>query len=105
MIKTTQTLIIVIKNNLNSDTYTEEKNTYNKFSLTKDNFEEFKTKFKPFLISAKEKINKLNENFTKLEESDEFILNMENLIKLVQLTNDKQASYNEETKKIAKERK
>ena len=94
-----------IKNNLNSDTYTEEKNTYNKFSLTKDNFEEFKTKFKPFLISAKEKINKLNENFTKLEESDEFILNMENLIKLVQLTNDKQASYNEETKKIAKERK
>ena len=77
-----------IKNNLNSDTYTEEKNTYNKFSLTKDNFKEFKTKFKPFLISAKKKINELNENFTKLEESDEFILNMENLIKLVQLTND-----------------
>ena len=94
-----------IKNNLNSDTYTEEKNTYNKFSLTKDNFEKFKTKFKPFLISAKKKINELNENFTKLAESDQFILNMENLIKLVQLNDDEQASYNEETKKIAKERK
>ena len=83
-----------IKNNLNSDTYTEEKNTYNKFSLTKDNFEKFKTKFKPFLISAKKKINELNENFTKLAESDQFILNMENLIKLVQLNDDEQASYN-----------